>query len=353
MPMPPVSNPGRAYAGLPYVPPGPQVGQRRGGRQAPRALGPEDAPADFTYDGRFLYYVGALGRLCTAAHGKKATWTRGCLCQPCRRAGKVHVLRGIREGHDGLVDPAPALERYQGWRAAGVSKAVIAASVGLVERTLEEMESGRAPRMRRRSFDRIMTAELDFEQVGYKTQIDAALTYRRLRSLCALGWTKTEILQTVSKRSFRTFDPAGDHPRCSAGFARDIRGAYAKLSSHAPLGLGAIQVRGARTKMKRMAAAHGWEVPAAWDDPGTLAYPQGWADEAPERDVLDDLAIEFALDGIAVQLTATEHRELYRRLLDLDPTEERLTRVAQALGVEFKHVSNNLGTLRKRVGARG
>lgn len=233
-------------------------------------------------------------------HATYAGYIAGCRCQPCSRAKRLAdterityrlhhgTCRATRADVEAFLDP---------WLRMGISRSTIAQAVGLNPvATNNDGPVNRSTWARLRTFTENLLPDT--------AKVYADLTRTRIYSLMAAGhqlkdmpinsggkWRQREHLTVGQARAIRTHFEAH---QLDVGPALHTAN-RAKNAGHVP--------------------------PLAWDDPGTLAWPNGTPRRLPglvskwtprDHDI-DELAVQRVLDGEVLPLTKPERDEAMRR----------------------------------------
>ncbi len=266
-------------------------------------------------------------------HGTRAAYVQDrCGCGPCtaanteaeRRRAKAIVYGTWR----GLMDAAAVRAHVQSLREQGLSLKRIAELSGVGQGTLSalvygEPSRGRPPltQVRADTQRRLLAVRFQPAAVAPGRRLDATGTRRRLQALATLGWSVTS-LAARSELPVRTLRRALTSTTVTADTARAVARLYDQLqttpAAHRTPG---EQAAAARTKAAAQGA--GWRGPLAWDDIDHDHDPDE-LDELDEAAALeqpgspaarvDVVAVERAMRGEQLPLTALERREAVARL---------------------------------------
>jgi hypothetical protein len=196
---------------------------------------------------------------------------------------------------------------------------------------------------------------------GMHRNLDATGTIRRLRALVAIGYTPTDLAQSLDMHvsSLSTLIH-GKRPRIQPQTQAAVRALFSELWAHP------IQGHAGERARKR-AKKHNWVGPLAWDDiddPAEVANVIGPAPRMPhiehqctvtvlfatgaptqvdillvsqlsEPEPIDEVAVELAMTGREVTLTTAERQEAVIRLHRLRWSDKR---IAAALRVADRTV---------------
>lgn len=228
-------------------------------------------------------------------------------CEPCLAARRRHDKRNrlrIARGIPALVDGQLALDAVHPWLQMGIAPSVLDACIGhATGGIMVRLVSGDISSVRLQSLVKLRAITEDM--LPDSAYVHADLTRYRVYSLMAAGHRQRDLGVPPTGR-WRT------NPRLLIGLARHVRETYRRLE----------QQTGACATTATRARNSGYLVPAGWDDPGTLAWPQDCSrpEDAPEDadadpDYLDEAAIQRRIAGERVDLTTAERVEIVRRLL--------------------------------------
>lgn len=224
---------------------------------------------------------------CTAAH------TRQCKEYRHRTSNRTVPVR---------VPGAQVLELLDLVTAAGITDHAFCAAAGL--------STSQLTRIRRHTCDvnestmtriRNTLANLTLHP---KAIVSASLTHERVKSLMAQAFARNWIAAETGWVM-------------PSNWLRLERVRYSSAVAVRDLALQIGDRRGPSQMTATWAVKHGWQVAAAWDDPGTVTWPVGWFDQVEEPiSLLDDAAIERRVAGdTTVRLHKGETAEVVRRLL--------------------------------------
>ena len=227
-----------------------------------------------------------------------------------------------------LVDPGPArahllavLKRYE------ISLQTAAVLTGVGTATLSALvyptHSRFGQRLHRWTAYAVLDLAVDLDRIPDDALLTAAGTCRRLEALAAGGWPLA-MLDELTGLPTNTLAQWRRRRRVSARHARRVRDLYLDLS----MTPGPSKVTAGR------AAAAGWAPPFCWDDdtiddPGTAAAGRPGDDGTDaigagigEGQLVDDVAVDRAVDGLPVRLHPAEREAAIRRLVHAGlPTE--------------------------------
>jgi hypothetical protein len=254
-------------------------------------------------------------------HGTRSAYVADrCRCQACREANRRDARarsRAIAYGRwQPYVDAGPVREHVRLLRAAGLGIDRIVAISGVGSGTVRllvygDREASAGRRLRATTAERLLAVEISGSGAAGGALCDATQTHLQLRSLLAAGWTWAHLGELLQR------DPASlraslRRPRVRVRTATAVAELHRRLlSSHRPQ-------PGRNT---RGTALH---QPAA----RTALYAQQHVDPDDSKDELEDeleiggedlddvdeVAVEQAMQGCAVSLTAGEEREAIERL---------------------------------------
>ncbi len=262
----------------------------------------------------------------THRHGTRAAYVADrCRCTACRRANTLAARErttAIAYGTwTGLVDAGPARAHVQKLREAGLSLKHLAALANVGRGTLDALIYGDpsrqlppTARVHAKTEERLLAVHFDITALPDTARIPATGSRRRLQALAVLGWSIPRLAShtSLSQRTLRT---ALTGKSLSAATALQIAALYEQLRGRRPPARDDDEGEAAIAEARRAREA-GWRPPLAWDDIDT--DPDDPATEpGPARTgatVLDEIAIERAMSGEPVTLTAAECQEAVARL---------------------------------------
>lgn len=192
--------------------------------------------------------------------GTNANYQRGCRCEDCTRAHRIAGKeRGIyRLQHGSCRIPTERVtEALAPLLDMGVSLYAIADAAGIPWRSGsigQLIEAGRS--VNRGTYQRL--ANVTEDDLSDGALVLADLTRKRIYSLMAAGH-QLNAMPLNPRGKWREYD------RVTIGIARVIRDHY--RTNEGRMGTSTVTASRARNA--------GHVIPAAWDDPGTLAWPNG------------------------------------------------------------------------------
>ena len=261
-------------------------------------------------------------------HGTRAAYVRDrCGCGPCTAANTAAERRrstAIAYGTwNGLVDAAEVRAHVQSLREQGLSLKRIAQLSGVGQGTVNalvygEPARGRPPltQVRPGTQRRLLTVRFQAAAVPAGRRVDATGTRRRLQALATLGWSVAS-LAARSDLALRTLRRALTSTTVTAETARAVARLYDQLRAEpAPHRSPREQAAVARTKAAAQRA--GWRGPLAWDDidddPEDADEAAALEQPGSPADRVDVVAVERAMRGERLALTALERRDAVARL---------------------------------------
>lgn len=223
-------------------------------------------------------------------HGTYSRYVgHGCLCEPCRDAGRSYRRRlgydhsnGVRR----LIDNTQARAHAERLTARHWTREQIAVAAGVSEGAIVDLLSGRSRKTKRTTVAAILNIPLDQKPPIPRGMADAAGTRRRLQALMVLGHSMAEVARRVGVGvSSLEQTAAGRWDMIRTTTAVKVARIYRDLSlTPAPPSRHAEQAR-------NFAMAQGWHGPMAWDDiddPACEPEPCGVA--GPRHIHRDDVA---------------------------------------------------------------
>lgn len=245
-----------------------------------------------------------------------------------------------------LVDPQPARDHLARLRQFGVSlEAIIemsGQSMSLLAALVYPAHQRWGARITRESLQRILEVKFDLDAMPAHRRIDSAGTTRRLQGLAVMGWPLSS-LADVLEVSVQAVASYRTRPTSTVRTARAVRDLYDRWSL----------LPGPSVRTTLAAQRAGWVSPLAWDDdsiddPRAVPHPSvgdstGSAAALPESGVvLDEIAIDRAMHGDPVALSAIERRTaaltLARQGLN-DPDIAARLRVSPRTVMRWRHAT--------------
>lgn len=236
---------------------------------------------------------------------------REALCDPCATARTRTQKRQKLLRHRGIalsITHAQLQATLSPWLRMGVSPTAIYRAAGLSETYGGTAYStGRGALASTRDALAAVTED-DFRGTD---MVYADLTRRRIFSLRAIGHRLTD-MPVDGKGVWRT------HERVTIATARAMRDHYRTLE---------FTIGPNKNGMAR-ARNEGHRPPLSWDDPGTLAWPNGPVDwQIPRERHLDFVVVQRLLDGERIRSTKAEKVEAMRRWLAAGKSERSLCQI--------------------------
>lgn len=280
--------------------------------------------------------------------GTRSRYNGGCHCADCTEAQRVYHAdrrRQVAYGRwDPYVDAGPVREHVRALRQAGLGRARIGELAGVDHGMLWRLENGNprkgvppTQRLRHDTAERLLAVSPG--DLADAALVDATGTHRRLQALVAVGWSQARLGKRLGVTS-ANFSSLMQRSRVLASRARAVRELYEEIWDREPECRSA-QERLAVTRARRFAAARGWVPPLGWDE-GAIDDPAAVPSTAEDRNLVDEVAIERALDGHRVPLNRAEAIEA--------------TRIGTERGLSAKEIADLIGctqrsVVRYRVGA--
>lgn len=155
--------------------------------------------------------LGALGhrglRLLELAeakpHGDRLRYLGGCRCAACRRANTDYenARRTARKAGDwnGVVDAAPARAHLLKLGRLGIGRRAVAAATDIADTVLQEIRSGKKPRIRARTERKILAVTKTCASDG--ALVSARRTWRLIGELLDEGYTKQRIARELGSKA--------------------------------------------------------------------------------------------------------------------------------------------------------
>jgi len=283
-------------------------------------------------------------------HGTRAAYVKDrCRCPGCTAANTAASRTVTRERtydrwHP-YVDAGPVREHIAALRTAGIGVERIAQLAGLSLSHIRQLaQHGRGDavptqRVRPNTATRVLGIDIEDANRAPHSRVDATGTRRRLQALIAIGWP-AELLADQLHRRPNTVHRSMTSASVTARTAHEVAGLYERLCNATPPRATSEQ-RAAADAARAHAAAQGWPPPLAWDDIDTDTSPSAPTAGPPQRNDIDEIAVERALAGDHISyddLTAVEQQEVVRRLT--------------ARGASIRDIAAQLGTTKRTVSLR-
>lgn len=180
-------------------------------------------------------------------------------CTPCADGRAIAKKRAAYERHRGVKVVHSAGEValvIAPWLRMGLTLGAVAVAAGLGESASGTIyQVLREDRPVRRSTYNALAGVVE-KDIADTAKIDADLTKRRVYSLMAIGHRVSD-MPILTRGAWRSRD------KISVGTARDMRAYYAENEFKI----------GPNRQGQSRARNRGWKPPLAWDDPGTLGWP--------------------------------------------------------------------------------
>lgn len=231
------------------------------------------------------------------------TYMKGC--DKCRRYAawrkRTNVLR-VENGERITVPLAEVRAHLDKLTAAGMTPKMICEASGISKSTLKGplyKESGFVAGWVADMILAVPVPAIPAEPPPLSHVTDATGTLRRIRALARIGWTYRHIAD-VAQTSHRIEHYAGQKWVTHEVAAAIVR-AYDLLS----------MTPGPSNRTASRAAKAGWAPPLAWDD-DTIDDPRAKPADSADADVIDEIAVQRALNGERVPLTRAERDHAFR-----------------------------------------
>lgn len=270
-------------------------------------------------------------------HGYARYKLDGCRCYTCAYAVSVYsedrrkqIAAGTWQPFINFTDNTAVRDHIEAHARAGVGTRQLALLSGVDRKVIQCVRSGSRKgrplgRMRRDLAEKILAVPVSADTAAAHAVVSATGARRRIQALCAIGWgfrAQAELAGWPRDRWHRI----NREERILAATAQLVRDVYRQLSmTPAPTGY-------ASTRIRKVAARDGWFPPLAWDDEclddpaATPCVVPAVADSDPRA---DELAVQHAAAGHAVELDPITRVELVRRLTDANYTTEQIATLAQ------------------------
>lgn len=239
-------------------------------------------------------------------HGTRRGYQLGCREECCRHGNYLGAkLLRLRTQEHGpmIIDATQTREVLLWWDARGVALDAVGEAAGLCPNNLHDIARGEQPKVHRDTLAAIKG--VTFDHLPGTSSINANVTRARIFSMMADG---NELLWIAGRIPGFTYGGKWrSYPRVKISVARAVRDLYRVAPVPGPSKHTANRTRN-----------QGHLPSSAWDDPGTLAEPSGWAPFAQGGSgapVFDEATV---LRRMAGDMTVTMHRaeseEVVRRL---------------------------------------
>jgi len=209
-------------------------------------------------------------------HGDPRRYRYGkCRCTKCRAANaremNLYRMRIASGQHRPDVDAEPVRRHVQRLRREGLAVQRIAQLAGVSGQVLQALLYGHPSlglpptrKMRAANAEKILAVH-----AGHKPGrgwISATGTRRRMQALAAAGWPLTwlENEAGLPRRHGHRVAHTSDEQRVTVQTAEAVAAMYDRLWNADPLEAGVPAA--ASTRIRNVAARHGWLPPLAWDD---------------------------------------------------------------------------------------
>lgn len=212
----------------------------------------------------------------THVHGTHSCYVLDrCRCIACRDANTAYERNRKRQHAygrwSGLVDAEPSRQRVQQLREQGYGLKTIAERTGVSHGGLTKLVYGieGRPPSRRVTPDierRLRAFRPSTADLAAGATLDACGTARRIRALVAIGWSQTKLADRIGMTLAPLNSIAlGKQTRVTARVHRDVAAVYDELWNTPPTPADRWDATSI-TRAKKVATAHGWPPPMAWDD---------------------------------------------------------------------------------------
>lgn len=249
----------------------------------------------------------------TAACGTRAAYMRHRAngetpCDPCveahRRYCKEYRWRTSNGTQMLSVDASEARALLDKANALGVSDYRMGVLSGVPVDTTSRVRRGVAATVHPSTIERLRASLANLE-IPDESKVEADLTYWRVRSLMRQQWSRVWIAGQVG---WTPATSGRQYPNVGAKRARAVRDLALEIGDK----YGPAKLTGTHAQKA------GWPPLAAWDDPGTLAWPANYPRPTlhPKADIsYDEVAVLRRMAGDrSVRLRRRESEEVVRRL---------------------------------------
>lgn len=213
-------------------------------------------------------------------HGQRITYiVHRCRCDDCRTANREAAQKRSRQklyGRHWLTDAEPARAHIRTLMAAGMGLKTIAAAAGFAGQGEvigivygKHWKDPDHPEYRppRKQINRDTAARILALQpvLAPGAKVDARGTRRRVQALVARGYSLSVIAAAVGIERCNFYLHREDRAHCLEATRKAVADLYDQWWDKPPPSR-TRQQRASVTRALNMAAANGWQPPAAWDD---------------------------------------------------------------------------------------
>jgi transcriptional regulator len=180
----------------------------------------------------------------------------GSIAEKRRRLARA----AVGESAATLVDPRPAQAHIRRLRRRGMSVTSIARAAGVSRSVISALAWPNHTCARKwitsTTEAKILAARFSDDGLPHKAKIDSLGTVRRVRALCAIGWSMTHIAGRLGATP-QNVSHWIEHATVEVRTHRRIASLYAALEA----------TPGPSNYAKKFARRRGWHPPSAWDNP--------------------------------------------------------------------------------------
>lgn len=131
-------------------------------------------------------------------HGTRSRYTSGCRCSACREANRVYNRSRVRAAFNGLVDAGRARQHLVALSGNGVGRRSVAAACDVALTVIADVRSGKKQQIRAETERRLLA--VSSEAIADHATVPGGPTWRAVRELLKLGWTKGAIAQELGRK---------------------------------------------------------------------------------------------------------------------------------------------------------
>lgn len=135
-------------------------------------------------------------------HGTRGRYVSGCRCDFCRKANREYAKRRalaqIRGDWNGLIPTDGVRAHLQRLSKIGIGKRTIQEASKVSLTVIEEIRSGKKTMVRARTAKKLLAVTEANKKVKF---VSADETWRMLRHLCKLGYSKAEISERLGNKT--------------------------------------------------------------------------------------------------------------------------------------------------------
>lgn len=211
-------------------------------------------------------------------HGSRDMYlVHGCRCTPCRQDTREYTqsartLRALGKFNNHRMDPGPVRDHIRMLKRHRMTAEQIANLSGVSRNCVDVICTGKSRATGKRlkyvfepTYKAIMAVQpTDYMVRPGNSKVPAIGTRRRLQALMACGYSVQNIANHFGVRK-RTVQTYMERELVNVATARKVRDLYDQLWNVPPPEDTPVQAQVA-SRLRNLAAKHGWQPPMAWDD---------------------------------------------------------------------------------------